>query len=82
MTTWKKNEFEKEVYDALQTFMDGAYYGVQVKSYSQDRFMAIVDVGLSMIFNGEVSDLPSGYKAKEADFYPRGTKKSRKANRR
>lgn len=83
MTIWKKNAFEKEVYDALQVSMDGAYYGVQVQKYSEDGCMATIDVKVSMIINGAISDLPSSYEAKEdADFYPRGAKKSGNAKRR
>jgi hypothetical protein len=72
LTIWKKNELEKEIYEALQAFMDGAYYCVRVESYYQDDCLATISVNIEMWVNGAISDLPPFYKAEEqADFNPR-----------
>ena len=62
MTVQKKNEFEKEIGEALLPLLNGTAYGVEVQSYSEDGCMANIDVKLSMTINGAISDLPSGYR--------------------
>ncbi len=61
--TLKKTDFEKEIYNALQTTFEGCYYSVEVIGYSMDDcYQSNIEVSVNLFVNGGIDDLPSGYK--------------------
>jgi hypothetical protein len=64
----KKAELEKEISDALAESLSGVYYFVQVKEYRCDKnYQSSITLEVQMYINGDISDLPSGYKEGEPE---------------